>query len=200
MPLPDALRGELLRLARASIRHGLAAGGPPHIDLDRLPAALREVRATFVTLLLRGELRGCIGTLEPRLPLAADVSGNAYRAAFSDPRFPPVTPWEEPGLDIHVSILSIPEPLAASSQADLIARLRPGVDGLIIEEGSRRATFLPSVWEQLPDPRDFLAHLMRKAGLSAGHWSPTLRVERYRTESFGEEGGGFRPGTGAGEG
>ena len=200
MPLPDALHGELLRLARASIRHGLARGEPPRFDLTTLPAALREVRATFVTLLLRGELRGCIGTLEPHLPLAADVSGNAYRAAFSDPRFPPVTPREEPGLDVHVSILSVPEPLAASSRADLISKLRPGVDGLIIAEGSRRATFLPSVWEQLPDPRDFLSHLMRKAGLSPQHWSPKLRVERYQTESFGEEGGGLRRGTGAGEG
>jgi hypothetical protein len=179
-----AERRQLLSLARASIDHGLAHGTPLPPDLAALPASLRAARATFVTLHLDGALRGCIGSLEARRPLAEDVAENAFAAAFRDPRFSPVSATEAPRLELQISVLSPPEPLTCASEEELLARLRPGVDGLILADRGRRGTFLPSVWGQLPEPREFLAHLKRKAGLPADHWSQTLRVERYTTESF----------------
>lgn len=172
----------LLQLARDSIRHGLEAGRPLHVSLVGLPEALQAVRATFVTLLKQGELRGCIGSLEAVRPLAEDIAHNAYAAAFHDPRFPPLDSSELDKLAIHLSLLTPPEPMRFTSEQDLIAQLQPGVDGLILAEGGRRGTFLPSVWEQLPDPAEFLRHLKRKAGLPAGYWSDTLTVQRYRAE------------------
>ena len=114
-----------------------------------------------------------------------DVAENAFAAAFRDPRFPPLRPDEYPRLEYHISILNPPEPMTVTSEADLLQQLRPGVDGLVLIEGARRATFLPSVWEQLPDPRQFLAHLKMKAGLPADYWSDSLRFERYTVEEFG---------------
>jgi len=172
----------LLDLARDSIRFGIQNGKPIPVELNELPAELTVKRATFVTLENKGSLRGCIGCLEPIRPLAADVAENAYAAAFRDPRFPPVMPPEVDGLDIHLSLLTPADPMTFLSEADLVAQLRPGVDGLILEEGSRRGTFLPSVWESLPDQHDFLRHLKRKAGLPADYWSSTLKISRYRTE------------------
>lgn len=185
MPLPEASGRRLLDLARSSIRHGLDHGRALRIDPAGEPTELQAVRATFVTLETGGRLRGCIGTLEAHQPLAADVAEHAYEAAFEDPRFAPLTAGEFDGLAIHISILSPPEPLLCAGEADLLAKLRPGTDGLILQEGRRRATFLPAVWEDLPQPRDFLAHLKLKAGLPAGHWSPTLRFWRYEAESVG---------------
>lgn len=179
-----AERRQLLALARASIDHGLAHGAPLQPDLPTLPASLRAARAAFVTLHLDGALRGCIGSLEARRPLAEDVAENAFAAAFRDPRFSPVTAAEVARLELQISVLSPPEPLAFASEAELLALLRPGVDGLILADCGRRGTFLPSVWAQLPEAREFLAHLKRKAGLPADHWSSTLTVARYTTESF----------------
>lgn len=175
-------RRYLLDLARSSIRHGLATGRPISVELAGLPPALAVRRATFVTLKENGELRGCIGCLEAVRPLAADVAGNAYAAAFRDPRFPPVGADDVDALDIHVSILSPPEPMSFRSEADLIGQLKPGVDGLILREGALRGTFLPSVWEILPSPQVFLRQLKLKTGLPEDYWSDTLEVFRYRAE------------------
>ncbi|QJD28982.1 AmmeMemoRadiSam system protein A [Methylococcus geothermalis] len=183
-PLEPGLGKYLIDLARASIRHGLETGRPLPIDLSGLPPPLAAQRATFVTLKKGGELRGCIGCLEAVKPLAVDVADNAFSAAFRDPRFPPVTADEIDGLDIHISLLTPPEPMSFVSEADLIAQLRPGIDGLILQEGLRRGTFLPTVWEILPTPKAFLRQLKLKSGLPEDYWSDTLRIFRYRAESI----------------
>lgn len=175
----------LLELARQSIRHGLANGRPVPVELDTLPAELTVKRATFVTLEKKGELRGCIGCLEPVRPLALDIAVNACAAALRDSRFPPVTPDEVDELDIHLSLLTPAEAITFSSETDLIPQLRPGIDGLILEEGMLRGTFLPAVWDSLPDPKAFFQHLKIKAGLPATYWSNTLKIYRYRTETIG---------------
>ncbi|MDD5035989.1 MAG: AmmeMemoRadiSam system protein A [Methylococcaceae bacterium] len=176
-------RRYLLQLARDSIRHGLSHGEPLPVDASKLPSELAQRQASFVTLQKQGELRGCIGMLEAVRPLAEDIAHNAYAAAFHDPRFPPVEEEELDQLEIHLSLLTPSEPLRFSSEQDLLAQLQPGVDGLILEEDTRRGTFLPSVWEQLAEPRDFLRHLKCKAGLPPGYWSSTVKVYRYRTET-----------------
>ena len=175
----------LLRLARESIRQGLTHGTPLPVELAPLPDSLKAVRATFVTLEEHGQLRGCIGTLEAYRPLAQDIAENAYAAAFQDPRFPPVREDELDKLEIHLSLLTPAEPMRFQSEQDLIAQLRPGVDGLILAERGRRGTFLPSVWEQLPEPVQFLEHLKLKAGLPAGYWSDSIKIYRYETEVVG---------------
>ena len=186
MPFAEPEQKRLLEVAKLSIRHGLRHRAAWEPDTQAEPTALREPCATFVTLHLRGQLRGCIGTLEAHRPLVEDVAANAYSAAFEDPRFSPVTAGEADQLDLHISILTPPEPMAVRSEEDLLEQLRPGRDGLILREGYHRATFLPAVWADLPDPRAFLSHLKRKAGLPADYWSPTLDVWRYRAESVEE--------------
>jgi AmmeMemoRadiSam system protein A len=185
MPLPDASARRLLEIARASIRHGLQHGRPLQVEVSQETADLQAVRATFVTLQRSGLLRGCIGTLEPRAPLAQDVADHAYAAAFEDSRFTPLQARELESLEVHVSILTPAVPLPCRDEADLLRQLRPGVDGLILQDGRRRATFLPSVWEDLPAPAEFLAHLKRKAGFDSDHWSPRLQFWRYETEYVG---------------
>ncbi len=180
-------RAELLRLARASILHGLETGRPLAVDLADFDPELAAPGASFVTLHRQGELRGCIGSLEAHRPLVVDVAENAFAAAFRDPRFSPLAVDEFDDLEIEISVLSPPEPMAFTDEADLLRQIRPGVDGLILEDMGRRGTFLPSVWAQLPRREDFLAHLKLKAGLPPGHWSPTVRVWRYTTESFAEQ-------------
>lgn len=187
MPLSEQERNTLLRVARDSIACGLRDRKPLAVQAADFPESLRPLRATFVTLENEGHLRGCIGTLTARLPLVEDVAVHAFAAAFEDPRFPPVTPEEAARLELHISILSPPEPLTVRDEADLLRQLRPGVDGLILGDGLRRATFLPAVWEDLPEPRDFVRHLKAKAGLGADYWSPRMKAERYETESFGGE-------------
>jgi AmmeMemoRadiSam system protein A len=182
---PPALQRRLLAVAAASLRHGLRHGRALPVVLEDYPAVLRAPRATFVTLELDGQLRGCIGTLEAVRPWVADVAENAYAAGFRDPRFTPLRADEYPRLHLAVSVLSPPEPMSFGSERDLLAQIRAGVDGLILSDGRRRGTFLPSVWEQLADPALFLAHLKLKAGLSPSHWSETVRVERYTTDYFG---------------
>jgi len=174
----------LLNIAAESIQSELQHGVPLDPDLSALPEELRVDRATFVTLELRGNLRGCIGSLEARIPLAKDVAHNAYQAAFHDPRFPPVTKTEAKELDIYISVLSPPEPITFTSEQDLLDQIRPGIDGLILEDGWHRGTFLPSVWEQLPKKEDFLAHLKLKAGMDLTYWSDSIKVSRYTTEYF----------------
>jgi MEMO1 family protein len=147
-------------------------------------AALRAPGATFVTLKLRGELRGCVGGLQAVRPLADDVRMHALCAAFRDSRFEPLQVEEFEELEIEVSLLEPALPLPARSERDAHAALRPGVDGVILEWRGQRATFLPQVWEQLPEPREFLAALKRKAGLPADFWSPDLQLSRYRVRKF----------------
>jgi AmmeMemoRadiSam system protein A len=174
-----------LDVARESIEHGLAHGRPPRVSAGDFPPPLREPRASFVTLHRQGRLRGCIGTLEAHRPLVEDVAANAYAAAFSDPRFPPLSREELADLAISISILSPPQELHFDSEEDLLAQLRPGVDGLILQEGARRGTYLPSVWSELPDRRRFLEHLKLKAGLPSEYWSDSLRVFRYTAQGIG---------------
>jgi AmmeMemoRadiSam system protein A len=173
----------VLRLAADAIESGLRQQRYDP-ELKALDEALRAERASFVTLQLDGQLRGCIGSLEAFRPLATAVAGNAWAAAFRDPRFLPVTRPEAGRLEIHVSVLSVPEAMVFESEADLLAQLRPFVDGLVLQEGGLRGTFLPSVWETLPDPADFLRQLKRKAGLPQDYWSSSLRISRYSTQSI----------------
>jgi hypothetical protein len=179
-------RRRLLTIARDAIRHGLDTGRPPRLDLAAEAPALHVSRAAFVTLELAQRLRGCIGHLEAAQPLALDVADNAFAAAFRDPRFPPLEAAELAPLCIKISVLTPAAELHFADERALLAQLVPGVDGLILADAGRRGTFLPSVWEQLPTREDFLRRLKEKAGLPSDHWSDTLRVWRYRTESFGE--------------
>lgn len=182
--LSAADRQTLLDIARRSIRQGLDQGRPLAVEPDDFDMPLRAVRASFVTLNLNGMLRGCIGHLEATQPLVEDVADNAFAAAFRDPRFPPLSEQEFAALELHLSVLTPTEPLPCDSESDLLQKMRPYRDGLILSEGVHRGTFLPSVWEQLPEPKEFLRHLKRKAGLADDHWSDELEVYRYETESF----------------
>jgi hypothetical protein len=180
-------RVTLLEVARWAIQEGLQNYAPPRVDPADYPETLRSQRATFVTLEIGGNLRGCIGTLEARQPLVEDVAEHAFAAAFEDPRFPRLTEEEFPQLDIHISVLAPSETMNIDSEQELLNRLRPGVDGLTLSLGQLRATFLPAVWDDLPDPYVFLSQLRRKAGLPLDYWSDEIQVERYTTESFGDE-------------
>jgi len=184
--LAPAQRATLIEVARRSIEQGLVTGRPLAVIPSEYHRDLKAVRASFVTLNLHGRLRGCIGHLEAVQPLVVDVAENAFAAAFRDPRFAPLKDSEWPEVELHLSILTRPEPMRFSDEADLIRQIRPGEDGLILQDGPNRGTFLPSVWESLPDPIDFLIHLKHKAGLAANHWSNRVEVYRYHTESFGE--------------
>jgi len=178
----QSLGPALLAHARWAIAERLGLAGEPPVT----PAPLEAPGACFVTLSQAGALRGCIGSLEVHRPLVLDVTENARAAAFRDPRFAPVSAGEWPGIQVEVSLLGPPEALEAGSEAELLAQLRPGVDGLILAAGPRRATFLPQVWEQLPDGRDFLLQLRRKAGLPGDYWGPDLRCWRYQVRKWRE--------------
>ncbi len=182
--LSDGDRKVLKEVACRSVLSGLEHHRPLDVDIGEYSDSLRQKRATFVTLNIDGNLRGCIGTLEAYRPLVVDIAHNAYAAAFSDPRFPPLGPAEYEQLDYHISVLSDTSPMQFDSEADLLSQIRPGIDGLVLEDNGYRGTFLPSVWEQLPEREAFLAHLKQKAGLPASYWSDTLKVSRYTVESF----------------
>lgn len=176
----------LIAVAEAAIDHGLVHGRPREVQVEAFPPTLRTERSAFVTLFDRaGELRGCVGSVEPRRPLVAEVSANAFAAAFKDPRFLPLTTSERAGLSCKLSVLTLPEPVAFTDEADLVARLRPGIDGLILESGALRGTFLPVVWAHLPDPLEFWWELKRKAGLPEDVFPADLAVYRYRADSLG---------------
>ena len=179
-------RRVLLELARHAIEFGLRAGEMPEVPPDRYASVLRQKRSSFVTLKCDRRLRGCIGQLEAQEPLVQSVVRNAYAAAFSDPRFPPLCAVELPGVTISLSVLSEQEPLSFDSEQQLLQQLTPGRDGLVLQDRGKRGTFLPAVWENLPDPRDFLRELKNKAGLEPDHWSATLTVTRYATDTFAE--------------
>jgi AmmeMemoRadiSam system protein B/AmmeMemoRadiSam system protein A len=172
----------LLSVARGAIAGQLGIAVTP----PATAAFLNAHGASFVTLRHLRELRGCIGSLDAHRPLGEDVQYNARAAAFADPRFEPLTRHEYEQVRIEVSVLSTPQPMSARSLVDLQAQLRPHVDGLILRFGEKRATFLPKVWEVLPNAHDFIAHLQHKAGLPVGFWHEELHVARYAVESFAE--------------
>jgi hypothetical protein len=177
----------LISIASASIDHGLSERTALPVLPQDYPELLQQPRASFVTLRIGQTLRGCMGSLEATEPLVVNVAKNAYSAAFRDPRFAPLAREEFPRIGIHLSLLSRPEPLEFQSEDQLLAQIRPGVDGVTLIEANRRATLLPAVWESIREPREFLAHLKRKAGLAEGYWSNTLRAERYTAESIGAD-------------
>jgi AmmeMemoRadiSam system protein A len=183
-PLSPEQRQILLDLALKAIRHRLETGANLKISAENFPPELQTERASFVTLNRQSNLRGRSGHLAAIQPLVEEVADNAGAAAFRDPRFPELRLEELADLEIHISVLTPSEPITFTSEADLLLQIRPNVDGLILAEGMRRGTFLPSVWEQLPQPREFLHHLKQKAGLPADYWSDDIEVFRYETESF----------------
>jgi len=178
----------LLDLARKTIGNKLSNSKPPHIDPKTLPQKFREKLGTFVTVTIDGNLRGCIGHIIPRETLIEGIRENAINAAFRDPRFSPLTQEEFDEIEIEISVLTLPQELAYTDANDLLAKLRPGVDGVIIKKGYHEATFLPQVWDQLPDKKEFLTHLCLKAGLSPHSWNTEkLVVSTYQVQAFEEE-------------
>lgn len=181
--LPPDAGDTLLPLARAAI----AAEFGVRLPADDSAGWLLEPGCCFVTLTTHGLLHGCIGSTTPRHALLDDVRANAVGAAFRDPRFPALTRGELGATSIEVSVLSPISPLTFTSEHDAIARLRPGVDGVVLEYGARRATFLPQVWERVPDREEFLAQLKIKLGLPPTFWSDDLTLSRYTVTAFHEE-------------
>ncbi len=187
MPSPDERRGRvLIDVARRELTRSL--GQEPEPDGDAWPDErwLQEPGATFVTLHSHGALRGCVGSLWAVRPLIEDVRENVVAAATRDSRFPPVEAEELGDLEIEVTELGKPEPMTITSEADALAQLRPGMDGIVLRHGARRATFLPQVWESLPEPETFLGHLKRKAGLAEDFWDDDVELERYRARKWSE--------------
>ncbi|MGE0083767.1 MAG: AmmeMemoRadiSam system protein A [Desulfococcaceae bacterium] len=185
--LKEEDRKYLLKMARSVIASKLMPGTHAE-DSPALSAAIREKQGCFVTLHKKGMLRGCIGTLEPVQPLADAVRENALHSAFHDSRFPPVTAEELPDIDIEISVLTVPEPLPYTDGDDLKAKLKPGVHGVILSKGAQRSTFLPQVWEQLPDPEIFLSHLCQKGGMRKDCWKKgDADVKIYEVFHFSEQ-------------
>jgi len=174
----------LLKTARHTIQYGLTYKKPPSLELDKYTPELQAIGASFVTLKEANKLRGCIGTLTAYQPLIQDVAEHAYAAAFKDPRFTPINPLEEPLLHISISILSPAKAMQFESEQDLLAQLKPGKDGLILEYKKQKSTFLPAVWQQLTGAREFLHHLKQKAGLSANFWHAEIKISRYHCENI----------------
>lgn len=178
-------RARLLDVADQAVAGTLATGAPALPDTESEREVLRRLGASFVTLRRGDALLGCIGSIEPRHPLVLDVARNAVSAAFHDPRLPVLTVADYEHLEIKVSVLGPRTRVEAGDLAELAEMTRPGVDGLLVSAGRARGTFLPAVWEQLPDVGDFLAQLWHKAGLPPGSWPADLVVERYESVEFG---------------
>ncbi len=182
-------RAFLLDLARKSVEEAVQTGSTPKVDPKKIPPKLRDERACFVTLTERGQLRGCIGAILPEEPLWKAVISRAAAAAMEDPRFSPVTSKELEHVHIEISVLSIPQPLPFDSPEELLEKLRPDIDGVVLKYRWHSATFLPQVWKQLPKPERFLDQLSLKAGLPSGSWRDMpLAIETYQVEAFEEEG------------
>ena len=177
----------LLSLARQGLEAAVLGQRPPAVAAEALPAALQEPGSSFVTLMRAGQLRGCIGGLAAEEPLWADVRRHAAQVALEDYRFVPVAPEELPLIEIEISVLTPPAPLAYASPAELPGRLRPGVDGVVLQRGRQRATFLPQVWEHVPDPEQFLSLLSEKLGAHPDQWRHGgLEVQTYQVIQFTE--------------
>lgn len=177
-------KGEtLLSIARASISQALGLS----FDAAEDAPWLKEQGACFITLMQKGQLRGCIGTLEAHRSLLDDVKANAKAAAFNDTRFSPLTNEELNETDIEVSLLSAMQKLNFSNEQEVLTQLRPGIDGVVFEFGDYRSTFLPQVWQQLPDPEEFIKHLKQKAGLSPDFWADEVKLSRYTVKKYKEQ-------------
>jgi uncharacterized protein len=176
----DALR----EVALQSIQCGLQRKKALVVDAQAYPENLQKIRATFVTLTKNEQLRGCIGTLTAVDALVVDVANHAFAAAFSDPRFPQLTPSELGDINFDISILTPAKKIDIFSEQECIDKVRPGIDGVILQEGYRQATFLPSVWDQLPEAKLFLQHLKQKAGMPADYWSDALQVSFYQAQKI----------------
>ncbi len=173
---------DLVDLAAAAATAAAHGRSPTPAELDRLPPALRDRRGAFVTLHVAGALNGCIGTMGGEGPLAHEVQRLAVDAALHDPRLPALGVDDLRSLEVEVSVLSPRSPIPCRGRAELVAALRPGIDGLVIASGPHRAVFLPDVWAQLPNPDAFLDHLLAKARLQPGTWPTDARAERFTTE------------------
>jgi AmmeMemoRadiSam system protein A len=185
--ISDINRKFLLELARKTISAKNSSDLLTQDQVDKLDPVLKEKRGCFVTLNLFNNLRGCIGYILPIMPLYQAVIDNAYNAAYSDPRFPPVSDDEIKSLHMEISVLTVPQKLSYNSAEDLLNKLVPLQDGVILKKGFRSSTFLPQVWEQLPDKKEFLGHLCMKAGLKPDEWTKlTLDIETYKAEVFEE--------------
>lgn len=182
--LPDNPGRVLVPISRAEISHAL---GRPYSNVDESLPWLHEKGACFVTLKQNQKLRGCIGTLEAHRSLLLDVKANAYAAAFSDTRFAPLTAHELDRTEIEISLLSAMQVLEFSAEHEALAQLRPGIDGVVFEFGHYRSTFLPQVWEQLPEADTFMAHLKHKAGLHPGFWDDAVKLYRYTVRKWKEK-------------
>jgi AmmeMemoRadiSam system protein A len=175
----------LLRLAREALQS--VAARCDYAPVGDIPAQLLEPRACFVTLRKAGRLRGCIGNIFPKSPLVEAVISNTVAAATRDSRFAPMDGSEEPFIEVELSILSYPVPVEFATEEELLHKLRPGVDGVVLRIGNANSTFLPKVWEQLPDPREFLGQLSRKAGLDSDAWrGEDVGISVYQAETFSE--------------
>lgn len=174
----------LLELAAAVVKKAASQGKRTTVNIADYSDVLLEQRACFVTLTINHLLRGCIGSLRAVEPLVASVAHNAYAAAMTDPRFPAVTSNELNALSYEISVLTPPEPMPVENEEQLLRDIRPGIDGVILEGEGCGATYLPSVWEQLPEPGEFIRQLKLKAGLPADYWSSSMTIQRYGTESF----------------
>jgi AmmeMemoRadiSam system protein A len=195
-PLPERVPGltpaqkeSLLRLARETLTRLVTGREAPTPDWATLDPPLTEPRACFVTLTRKEALRGCVGHLQPKEPLWRAVMDNTRHAAQFDPRFPPVAPAELAEIRIEISVLSVLHLLERGSPEELLGKLRPGMDGIVLERGSLRSTFLPQVWEDLPDKTVFLERLCRKGGWEPDAWrDPAMAVLTYQVEAFHESG------------
>ena len=172
----------LLDTAHDAIYYAIAYGKNMPLDPTQYAIELQAIKGCFVTLYLKDDLRSCMGTLNAFQPLILDVNENAYNAAFNDPRFMPVTNKQAKQLQIEISVLNPQEDIHFSSEANLLAQLRPQIDGLILTDKQYKGTLLPTTWRQFPDPFIFFSHLKIKAGLPTNYWSDTIRVQRYTTE------------------
>lgn len=180
-------RRQLLEIARQSIETGLIDGQALRLEDSGFDGFLAAPLGVFVTLTRGAALRGCMGALQSSDPLAQTTAACAFNAAFKDPRFARLEAGEVKQIRIEISILSEMEALAVRDRKNLLRQLTPGIDGLLMEDGQYRSTFLPKVWEKMDSPRDFLRQLLTKAGLPGDHWSPTIRFSRYHTVSFTED-------------
>jgi AmmeMemoRadiSam system protein A len=179
--LSDAERRQLVAVAWQSIESGITYGKPCGVEHGQYSEKLWQIGASFVTLKINTNLRGCIGTLDAYRPLIEDVAANAFAAGFLDPRFEPLSRTEVTRVNLSIAVLSRSTPIAFTTEQELIDQLRPGVDGIVIAQGDKRATFLPAVWEMLPNPTDFIAQLKRKAGIVG---SLGLSADRYTVEEI----------------
>lgn len=174
----------LTTLAREAIAYAVAHGHAPDIDITDYDSELQQQGASFVTLTIDKQLRGCIGMLQAVRPLVEDIANNACAAALHDHRFSPLRADELDKIDVHISVLEAPEPLACASEQELLDKLEAGKDGLILSDGARKATFLPSVWDSIQDKAEFVRHLKLKAGIPADHWDASMTASVYRVQEW----------------